>query len=273
MNPAMIKKMAALWAEVTEKKLDPVGKADADIDNDGDVDSSDEYLHNRRATIKKKMKKSRSGHLKGHQEESAGEMQECPDCDGSTENHDPDCPRAKGADKKKLEDDLDSKSANKALKHDCASHVTSEQWGFGECIAGEHTLVEQEDGTGVVTHYDVMFEHGLEKDVPVESLRIVKEKSHLHASKKKVKEGKTYAERTKGAAPSEPRLNKFKGKAAMDMVKGHDADNPKHAPITPEEEGHDDATKAGRVTKPAPARGAADKLSNGDKKIVKGGTK
>lgn len=38
-----------------EKKLDPVGKADADIDNDGDVDSSDEYLHKRRKAIKKAM--------------------------------------------------------------------------------------------------------------------------------------------------------------------------------------------------------------------------
>ena len=38
------------------KKLDPVGKADADIDNDGDTDSSDEYLHKRRAAIKKAMK-------------------------------------------------------------------------------------------------------------------------------------------------------------------------------------------------------------------------
>lgn len=37
--------------------LDPVGKADADIDNDGDVDDSDKYLHNRRKTIKKAMKK------------------------------------------------------------------------------------------------------------------------------------------------------------------------------------------------------------------------
>jgi hypothetical protein len=37
------------------KKLDPVGKADADIDNDGDVDSSDEYLHKRRKAIKKAM--------------------------------------------------------------------------------------------------------------------------------------------------------------------------------------------------------------------------
>ncbi len=39
-----------------ETKLDPVGKADADIDNDGDTDSSDEYLHKRRKAIKKSMK-------------------------------------------------------------------------------------------------------------------------------------------------------------------------------------------------------------------------
>ena len=42
--------------KIEEKKLDPVGKADADIDNDGDTDSSDEYLHKRRAAIKKAMK-------------------------------------------------------------------------------------------------------------------------------------------------------------------------------------------------------------------------
>ena len=37
------------------EKMDPVGKADADIDNDGDVDSSDKYLHRRRKAIKKAM--------------------------------------------------------------------------------------------------------------------------------------------------------------------------------------------------------------------------
>ena len=40
-----------------EKKLDPVGQADADIDNDGDVDSSDKYLHKRRKAIRKAIKK------------------------------------------------------------------------------------------------------------------------------------------------------------------------------------------------------------------------
>jgi|TARA_R110002074_G_scaffold396691_1_gene586336 hypothetical protein len=39
----------------SEAKLDPVGKADADIDNDGDVDSSDEYLKNRRKKIGSKI--------------------------------------------------------------------------------------------------------------------------------------------------------------------------------------------------------------------------
>jgi hypothetical protein len=42
-----------------KKKLDPVGKADADIDNDGDVDTSDKYLHNRRKAIKKEVEEGK----------------------------------------------------------------------------------------------------------------------------------------------------------------------------------------------------------------------
>lgn len=40
-----------------DEKLDPVGKEDSDIDNDGDVDSSDEYLKNRRKAISKSIAK------------------------------------------------------------------------------------------------------------------------------------------------------------------------------------------------------------------------
>ena len=46
--------------EIAEKKLDPVGKADADIDNDGDVDKSDKYLHNRRKAIARAIGKKKS---------------------------------------------------------------------------------------------------------------------------------------------------------------------------------------------------------------------
>ena len=40
-----------------DEKMDPVGKEDDDIDNDGDVDSSDKYLKKRRKAIGKAMKK------------------------------------------------------------------------------------------------------------------------------------------------------------------------------------------------------------------------
>ena len=82
--------------------------------------------------------------------------------------------------------DIDSGNVEKALKHDCASHVVHENWGAGKCIPEMHTLIEQEDGTGIVTHYDVMFEHGIEKDVAVEDLEIVSEMSHGHSKKKKM---------------------------------------------------------------------------------------
>jgi len=41
------------------EKLDPVGKEDSDVDNDGDVDSSDSYLKNRRKAIGKAMGKKK----------------------------------------------------------------------------------------------------------------------------------------------------------------------------------------------------------------------
>jgi len=149
-----IKNLAKAWLSVTEKKkmekMDPVGKADADIDNDGDTDKSDEYLHNRRKAIKKAM----------------------------------------GKDK-----DMNTKNADKAMMHDCASHVVHKEHGEGICIPGMHTLEEQEDGTGVVTHYDVLFgEDNLQENVPVEDLEIVTESSHMHSKKKKNEEVELKAE-------------------------------------------------------------------------------
>jgi len=43
-----------------KETLDPVGKEDGDIDNDGDKDSSDKYLQARRDAIGKAMKKEGS---------------------------------------------------------------------------------------------------------------------------------------------------------------------------------------------------------------------
>ena len=70
MDREEIEKMRVAYQEVQEgkkKKLDPVDKDelkgdhedrdDKDIDNDGDTDDADEYLHNRRKSIKKAIKK------------------------------------------------------------------------------------------------------------------------------------------------------------------------------------------------------------------------
>ena len=50
-----------LWQEAAKKqeKLDPVGKEDGDIDNDGDKDASDKYLAKRRKAISKAIKKDK----------------------------------------------------------------------------------------------------------------------------------------------------------------------------------------------------------------------
>ena len=56
----------AVWQEAAKKqeKLDPVGKEDDDVDNDGDVDSSDKYLAKRRKAISKAIKKDKKEEVK-----------------------------------------------------------------------------------------------------------------------------------------------------------------------------------------------------------------
>jgi hypothetical protein len=55
-----VKQLRALIRETVEEAmasqaLDPVGKEDEDINNDGKVDDTDDYLLNRRKTISKAM--------------------------------------------------------------------------------------------------------------------------------------------------------------------------------------------------------------------------
>lgn len=286
MNTEEMKKFKELWSQVSEKKkLDPVGKADADIDNDGDVDSSDEYLHKRRKAIKKSMKENEV-----EPEQAKDGMKKCPECGGSMENHHPECSKYTSSEKKKMKEDdrntneavdhkkqydrhmelhykhankgdwdkaehhgkkaedhaekhfkktgkkikdpgytgdsvhiesvnLDAKSAEKALKHDCASHVTSEQWGYGECIPGQHTLEETAEGEARVTHYDVMFEHGVEFNVPVEELTIVAEKNHSHKAKKEAMTPKQKQKAQKSAS-SNKSYGKVRDRLGEDLQEG-----------------------------------------------------
>jgi hypothetical protein len=84
--------------------------------------------------------------------------------------------------------DLDTKNVKAAVKHDCATHVKHGKFGEGRCVPEMHTIKEISEGVGYVTHYDVLFEHGIEKDVPVESLKILASEEHGHTSKKTMRE-------------------------------------------------------------------------------------
>ena len=77
-----IEALTRAYQEVVEKKkLDPVDnkelekdfddRDDQDIDNDGDVDKSDKYLHKRRKTVKKAIKKSNEDEPDGENGETA----------------------------------------------------------------------------------------------------------------------------------------------------------------------------------------------------------
>ena len=70
----------------------------------------------------------------------------------------------------------EGKPTIKKVKHSCATKVEHAEWGRGNCLKEMHSLDEQ----GNVSHYDVMFEHGLEQDVPVQSLNVLEEGMHEH---------------------------------------------------------------------------------------------
>ena len=71
--------------------------------------------------------------------------------------------------------ELESKKKKKK-GHDCASKVKHEEYGIGNPVKGMHDL----DESGRVAHYDVLFGHGVEKNVPVSSLEILEGSMHEH---------------------------------------------------------------------------------------------
>ena len=80
-------------------------------------------------------------------------------------------------------------SPNPANKqHLCAKNVVHEEWGSGNCVPTQHANPDEE---GNIAWYDVMFEHGIEKEVSADNLKIIEEAMHSHSSsydpKKKMK--------------------------------------------------------------------------------------
>ena len=66
--------------------------------------------------------------------------------------------------------------------HMCAKNVMHEKFGRGECLYGMHA---DPDENGHVSHYDIMFNHGIEKNMPIEECEILHERMHGHKKKEK----------------------------------------------------------------------------------------
>ena len=100
-----------------------------------------------------------------------------------------------------------SKREKKSHKHNCASKVKHEEFGVGNPVKGMHDL----DENGVVQHYDVFFEHGIEKNIPVSSLEILEGGMHEHV----IHEGKKNC-----GCGQDPCITYGKGKNAHIMPDG-----------------------------------------------------
>ena len=67
-------------------------------------------------------------------------------------------------------------------KHMCASKVMHKEWKEGKTIFSQHA---EPNEIGLIEWYDVMFDHGIEKQVPTRDLEIMVSESHMMHTKKK----------------------------------------------------------------------------------------
>ena len=178
--------------EVVEAKMDKVNptaakkkfddRKDKDIDNDGDVDSSDKYLHKRRKAIGKAMSKEEKDDFRTHMMYDPKTGKEV--TAKTPEDHEKYSKMGYTHDKPKMEGLEDSPNPANS-QHLCAKNVVHEEWGEGQCVPTMHA---DPDADGNVAWYDVMFEHGIEKGVLINELKVTHAESHHHGKKKKVSE-------------------------------------------------------------------------------------
>ena len=277
MDIKQIKSIWSAWQEVQEKKapvtkkdddgegMDPVGKADADIDNDGDTDSSDKYLAKRRKAIGKAMKKeaveedksqfmyaAKQAKKKGDQEfVFAGKKYKTEDAYNMKEEDYPVPPKTKKAGDAlepvnnrtaKLKEEEGSYPAPKKVKKagDALEPVNNRTAKLKEEDKEECPKCE---GKGC-SHCDDKGYHMKESSLDT-SLFSEEELSILEK-----------------AAGEEFGSTASKGETKF--YKDHQKSDPKLATVGD----HENSDKAGKVTKQSAARNAADNLNNGDSKTA-----
>ena len=97
--------------------------------------------------------------------------------------------------KQPKEEGLESSPNAANSQHLCAKNVVHEDWGEGQPVHGMHAIP---NSNGDIAWYDVMFEHGVEKGVSINELKVTKSESHHNhggnGGKKKKKLGEATVE-------------------------------------------------------------------------------
>jgi len=165
----------AIYTKKTVRKEEVVleKKAAKDYDGDGKIESGSKehagVVHN--AIQRAKGKKADGKDTRKEEVQLEGKKEPCAKCGKEHEN----------------------------VKHCCSKKVEHAEWGVGECINEMHTL----DENGNISHYDVLFAHGIEENVSVEVLTTLVSEMHEHAintEKNEVVESMKQARKNVGAS-------------------------------------------------------------------------
>lgn len=95
--------------------------------------------------------------------------------------------RKKKGNMKEEAQEVDATAAADARYHDCAMHVFHPKHGLGECVYSMHA---EPDQNGNIAWYDVMFEHGIETQVPSVALNVLISEKHMNTHPSKMRKKK-----------------------------------------------------------------------------------
>ena len=160
----------SVWQEAAKKEELSTKQKKLDVDGDGEIEGSD------LAKLRKKGAK-KEGNAFGKALKDAKEKGEKTFVvAGKTYEV-----------KEEVDEGLEDSPNPANSQHLCAKNVVHEEWGAGQPVHGMH---DTPDDDGNIAWYDVMFEHGIEKGVSINELKVTKSESHYHGEKKKDDEDK-----------------------------------------------------------------------------------
>lgn len=237
-------------------------RKDKDIDNDGDVDSSDEYLHKRRKAVSKSLDEN-------DDEEDNGD-------NGNDDNGDEEDKKKKK--KKPSNGEKDNVEMNPKMEAAGYTDVATMKGKGGAQVKivkdkkGNHVALFSGKGSTQVP-IKKMDKKVLQKALDSFSkngmlgntLSSIEEKASIRDRLISVLGEDAAKNRNPNAVKAEKPEDALKGKGAKDMGKDHEPKTEKESDF--DEKGHDDASKAGKVTKPAAGRNSGDAVRSGDQGV------